>query len=252
MKSKHIYLLILILICFLNSCTTIHSTKRNQSIKNAIGMNFVYIEAGSFYMGSPEESSENNRIDYGYRPKQIVSINSDFYLQSTEVTQEQWLSVMGTNPSIYNNCGKDCPVENVSWNDVQEFIEELNKKEEDFRYRLPTETEWEFACRAASNTRYCYGDDPNLFEYYAWHKFNSDQKPHPVGRKSPNIFGLYDMHGNVSEWCQDKITYGRRVYYVNRGCSFFMWPRACGSHHWYRNSSYHSDGSLGFRLVLIK
>ena len=111
--------------------------------------------------------------------------------------------VMGSNPSMFNACGDDCPVENISWVDVQEFIRRLNQKEGINKYRLPTEAEWEFACRAGSAVKDAPGVKEDEFGDYAWYDANSDRKTHPVATKKPNAWGLYDMHGNVSEWCQD-------------------------------------------------
>jgi formylglycine-generating enzyme required for sulfatase activity len=125
-------------------------------------------------------------------------------MQKTEVTQGQWKAVMGNNPSYFKDCGYDCPVENVSWDDVQEFINKLNELDkEGNKYRLPKEAEWEYAARAGSIGRYYFGDDESLLSEYAWYKKNSGMRTHPVATKKPNDWGLYDMHGNVSEWTQN-------------------------------------------------
>jgi formylglycine-generating enzyme required for sulfatase activity len=131
-------------------------------------------------------------------------------MQTKEVTQGQWKIVMGDNPCYFQYCGDDCPVEQVSWKDVQQFIWRLNQLEGAEKYRLPTEAEWEYACRAGSATAFSSGGitelecghDPNL-DVVAWFCGNSDKKTRPVGRKNPNAWGLYDMHGNVSEFCHD-------------------------------------------------
>jgi formylglycine-generating enzyme required for sulfatase activity len=166
---------------------------------NSIGMTFVLIPAGAFQMGSPV--GEADRIDDERRHR--VTISQAFYLQTTEVTQGQWQKVMGDNPSSFYACGKDCPVENVSWSDAQAFIKTLNKLEQTDKYRLPTEAEWEYACRAGNPGRFCFGDDEAELAAYAWFLDNSGKKTHPVGRKKPNAWWLHDMHGNVWEWCQD-------------------------------------------------
>ncbi len=174
-----------------------------KPITNSIGMTFVLIPAGTFQMGSP--AGEAGRDD-DERQHQ-VTISRPFYLQTTEVTQGQWQKVMGSNPAHFNKCGKDCPVESVSWNDAQEFIRKLNQMEKTDTYRLPTEAEWEWACRAKSTGRFSFGDSEAGLKDYAWFDKNSAAKTQPVGQLKPNAWGLYDMHGNVWEWCRD--WYGR-------------------------------------------
>ncbi len=135
------------------------------------------------------------------KPAHEVSIERAYYLGKYEVTQKQWVEVMDSNPSIFK--GDSLPVENVSWNDVQFFIRKLNEMEGTERYHLPSEAEWEYACRAGTTTRYSFGDNPSDLGDYAWYDYNSGYKTHPVGQKKPNSWGLYDMHGNVLELCQD-------------------------------------------------
>ena len=174
--------------------------KKGGPFTNSIGMTFVRIPAGSFMMGSP--SGEAGR-DSDEGPQHRVTISRSFYMQTTEVTQAQWKSVMGSNPSRFKNCGGDCPVERVRWNDAQEFIKRLNRKEGGSKYRLPTEAEWEYAARAGSTGAYCFGDNKGQLGEYAWYRSNSGRKTHRVGTRKPNQWGLYDMHGNVWEWVQD-------------------------------------------------
>ncbi len=167
--------------------------KLEDIIENSIGMKFKLIPAGEFMMGSDEwEDSQ---------PVHKVKITKPFYIGIYPVTQREWKAVMGDNPSEFK--GDDLPVENVSWNDCQEFIGLLNKKEGGWKYRLPTEAEWEYACRAGSQGRYCFGDDEGRLGQYAWYGENSNEKTHTVGTKKPNKWGLHDMHGNVWEWCED-------------------------------------------------
>ncbi len=160
---------------------------------NGVSMEFALIRAGAFTMGS--------NTGYGSeKPAREVKITKDFYIGKYEVTQEHWQAVMGRNPS--NHQGAKYPVEMVSWEDCQEFVAKLNAKVGGAAFRLPTEAEWEYACRAGSTTAYSFGDASDSLADYAWYGGNSDIT-RPVGEKKPNPWGLYDMYGNVSEWCQD-------------------------------------------------
>ncbi|MCD4780963.1 MAG: SUMF1/EgtB/PvdO family nonheme iron enzyme, partial [Candidatus Omnitrophica bacterium] len=161
---------------------------------NSIGIKFVHIKNGEFMMGSKESEDE--------QPIHNVTIDRPFYFGIFPVTQREWKAIMGDNPSQFK--GDDLPVENVSWNDVQEFIKKLNKKGNTHKYRLPSEAEWEYAARAGTTTRYSFGDDDSKLEEYAWYSENSGNKTHPVGKKGANPWGLYDVHGNIWEWVQDE------------------------------------------------
>jgi formylglycine-generating enzyme required for sulfatase activity len=163
----------------------------------------VDLPAGRFIMGSEEEEDE--------RPPHEVHLDP-FAMGRHLVTQDQWLSVMGSNPSKFAWRG-DLPVEWVCWNDAQCFIVLLNRAT-GMTYRLPTEAEWEYACRAGSTTRFCCGDGEEGLVDYGWFKRNSGYESHPVGQKRANVWGLYDMHGNVFEWCQD---WYRKDYYHASG-----------------------------------
>ncbi len=176
-----------------------------ESFTNSLGMTFNLIPAGTFMMGSPEDEPERRDRETQHQ----VTLTKSFYMQTTEVTQGQWKAVMGSNPSYFSNCGDDCPVEMVSWNDVQEFITELHKLGES-TYRLPTEAEWEYAARAGTTTQFNTGhclstDQANYDGNYPYTGCPSGEyrgKPLPVASFAPNAWGLYDMHGNVWEWVQ--------------------------------------------------
>ncbi|MDL2268479.1 formylglycine-generating enzyme family protein [Desulfosarcina sp. OttesenSCG-928-A07] len=220
---------------------------------NAIGMEFVLIPAGTSVRLAGQEIFGKDEV---YQ----VTITKPFYLGKYAVTQEQWYAVMGENPSKFK--GRTHPVEQVSWNDTQDFIKKLNQKESSNQYRLPTEAEWEHAARAGSQTAYCFGDDESQLKDYAWYRANSEEQAHPVGQKKPNAWGLYDMHGNVWEWCQDWYEVfplqdvidpqgpdsgARRV---SRGGGWGYSARNCRSAH---RRNYDSPGfrfnDLGFRLA---
>jgi len=166
-----------------------------SSLRNSIGIEFVLVPAGEFVMGSDTDDPDE-------RPAHNVVISTPFYLGKYEVTQAQWLEVMGRNPSHFKGDLRR-PVERVSWLMIQEFIRKLNAREGHAKYRLPTEAEWEYAARAGSTTRYSFGDDASRLTHHAWYKHNDDGTTHPVGQLQPNAWGLYDMHGNVWEWVQD-------------------------------------------------
>ncbi len=210
---------------------------------------FVLIPAGTFTMGSPK--FEEGR--YGSEPQHQVTISKPFYMQTTPVTQGQWKAIMGSNPSNFE--GDDLPVEQASWNDVQEFIKKLNKQEETDKYRLPTEAEWEYAARAGTtDARYRDLDE------IAWYDENSDKITHPVGQKRPNAWGLYDMLGNVFEWVDDwyedyptgPVTDPKGPstgsFLVNRGGSWDSDARCCRAA--YRGlTPVDRDRDLGFRIA---
>lgn len=153
----------------------------------------VVIPAGSFEMGL------NTGIFKNEKPAHTVTIAQAFAMGKTEVTQAQWKAVMGSNPSYFAACGDNCPVEMVSWDEAQDFIVKLNQKTGK-HYRLPSEAEWEYACRAGGKHQYCGGDNMNEV---AWYGGTFRNPTHPVASKQANAFGLYDMTGNVCEWVED-------------------------------------------------
>ncbi|MBF0202306.1 MAG: formylglycine-generating enzyme family protein, partial [Desulfamplus sp.] len=164
--------------------------------------------AGTFMMGSPENEHER----YSDETQHRVTLTRDFYMQTTPVTQGQWKRIMGNNPSYFKDGGLNCPVENVSWDDCQDFIRKLNRQtQSDRKYRLPTEAEWEYACRAGTTTPYYFGNNitTDQVNYKGTHPYADGKKgvyrkkTTPVKSFPCNQFGLYDMHGNVWEWCHD-------------------------------------------------
>jgi formylglycine-generating enzyme required for sulfatase activity len=230
---------------------------------NSLGMAFVLIPAGVFVMGSPEH--EPGRYDDEIQHE--VTVTQSFYLQVTPVTQGQWRAVMGTNPSSFQDRGEDCPVEQVSWYETQQFIRMLNGRMEG-TYRLPTEAEWEYAARAGSTIAFANGEITSLFcdhdanlDDTGWYCGNSGWDTHPVGLKTPNTWGLYDMHGNVYEWCQD--WYGSYptsplsdpegppsgFRKVMRGGSWFSSAKACRLATRLHMSPKSKTAFIGFRVV---
>jgi formylglycine-generating enzyme len=174
---------------------------------NGVSFKMVRIPAGEFMMGSPSNEPQRDEDETQHR----VRISRDFWMGQTEVTQGLWRAVMGTNPSQFSNCGNDCPVEQVSWNDCQEFIRKLNGMVSGGDFRLPTEAEWEYACRAGTTTPFNTGrclnaDQANYVgnnPVSGCSKGEYRERTVKVGSFAPNAWGLYDMHGNVWEWCQD-------------------------------------------------
>jgi formylglycine-generating enzyme required for sulfatase activity len=210
----------------------------------------VVIPSGEFEMGSGNGSSDE-------KPIHSVSINA-FALGKTEVTQGQWRAVMGSNPSNFSSCGDDCPVEEVSWNDAQTFIQKLNAKTGK-QYRLPSEAEWEYACRAGGKHEYCGSDN---VDSVAWYESNSGKSTHPVSRKQPNAFGVYDMSGNVWEWVEDSyhdsyngaptngsVWQGDGAKRVLRGGSWYDRPQYARAANRYRVEPSGRNYSGGFRVA---
>ena len=263
-----------------NTVNTSTTSSSSQTVKNSIGMEFVKIPSGSFMMGSDKNDNE--------KPIHKVTISQEFWMQKTEVTQSQWQAVMENNPSNFK--GNNLPVENVSWDDAQEFIKKLNAKGEG-TYRLPTEAEWEYAARAgatcaritvleqqiailenkpAEDRNYedakqfvklkkelddcTTGDYAGNLDAMAWYKTNSDKKTQAVATKQANAWGLYNMHGNVWEWCQD--WYGSDYYAnsasVNPTGATSGSDRVLSGGSWhdaavYLRSAYRSDDTPSFR-----
>jgi formylglycine-generating enzyme required for sulfatase activity len=188
-----------------SSCVHLNSIEgKNHTVAlpNAVALDLVWIVPGTFTMGAPSSEAGSQEWD---RPQTVVAISQGFWLGKTPVTQGQYQAVMGDNPSRYVKAGLDAPVEMVSWHDAMKFCHRLTKQEQaagrlpqGYAYTLPTEAQWEYACRAGT-TGVRYGNLDDI----AWYAGNSGNSTHPVGQKKPNAFGLYDMTGNVSQWCSD-------------------------------------------------
>ena len=217
-----------------------------------VKLEMVFIPAGSFMMGDNDE-----------KPAHKVKITKPFYLGKYEVTQEQWEAVMSNNPSFFK--GPKNPVEQVSWDDCQAFLVKLNAKAnaQGGKFILPTEAQWEYACRAGSTGKFCFGDDEKQLGEYAWYGENSGGKKHAVGGKKPNTFGLHDMHGNVWEWCQDWYgAYGAEAVddpsgpttgwcRVSRGGSWRNDGGGCQSAYRYGREPGVRDYDLGLRVARV-
>jgi formylglycine-generating enzyme required for sulfatase activity len=220
-------------------------------VGNGVKLELVSLPGGDFIMGSGKGLNDE-------KPPHRVRVSS-FLMGKFEVTQAQWQAVMGNNPSDFK--GTDLPVENVSWNQAVEFCRRLSQKT-GLQFRLPTEAEWEYAARAGTTTEYSFGDDVKQLGAYAWYYENSGSKTHPVGKKLPNRFGLFDMHGNVWEWCQD--WYGNYSsadqvnptgprsgqYRVLRGGSWYANEAGCRSAYRARNVPGDRGLNIGFRVVV--
>ena len=241
-------------------------------ITNSVGMEFILIQPGSFIMGSPRDESYRDPDERQYG----VTISKPYYIQATEVTQGQWEAVLGENPAYFKECGSDCPVERVSYYDCLKLIRELNKKKEG-TYRFPTEAEWEYACRASTATPFYWGTEvecekanfnnntrrgtDRCAEYVENLGFKKNSTV-PVASYPPNPWGLYDMAGNVWEWCEDfyKASYpggpvtdptgpnsGKER--VRRGGSWFKYGTYCRSANRTRSHPASRYRTTGVRLV---
>lgn len=227
-------------------------------LDNSIGMRFVRISAGEFAMGADDGGLDDS-------PVHRVQISNHYLLGVTTVTLAQWKIVMGTMPSSKRKADSR-PVTQVCWDDAVEFCNELSKLPQEHLaghvYRLPTEAEWEYACRAGSTTKFAFGDDETQLSDYAWYEGNSGGRERPVALKKPNAWGLFDMHGNVWEWCSDwygpytaaPTTYPQgptsgsdRVY---RGGSWGNGPAFCRSAFRMGGPPWIGGFNLGFRVAM--
>lgn len=244
--------------------TLLKISKRSNTRKNSLGMVFVYIKPGIFMMGSP--LTETGRDDSEKQHK--VTLSQGFYIQTTEVTQGQYYEVMGTRPWIgksYVKIGDSYPAVYVSWHDSQNFIRKLNSIETTRNYRLPTEAEWEYVCRAGSTAMYYFGKSDSDLVKHAWSDKNAwnigNKYAHQVRKKEPNPWGVYDMYGNVWEWCEDlyneypddlandPICVSGGMERVLRGGSWSNLPAFCRSANRNRHAPSYKSSSVGFRLL---
>ncbi|MBD2624348.1 SUMF1/EgtB/PvdO family nonheme iron enzyme [Microcystis flos-aquae FACHB-1344] len=243
-------------------------TPFTENLPNRVTLEMVSLPAGEFLMGSPD--SDPDARDWEKPPHQ-VKVNS-FAIGKYLVTQAQYEAVMGTNPSYFSNNSwfknnLQNPVEKVSWDDAQAFCQKLSQITGK-TYRLPTEAEWEYACRAGTTTRYYFGDDANQLGDYAWYDGNSQKTTHPVGQKRPNAWGLYDMSGNVFEWCEDDwhdnyigAPKDGSAWTINndnrshpkclRGGSWVISPNICRSANRVRDDPGYDYGIDGFRVACV-
>ncbi len=220
-----------------------------------VTMKFAPIPAGTFIMGSPE--NEQGRV--GGETQHKVTISRPFYMGVTEITQAQWRSIMLYNPSYLR--GDELPVEQVSWDDAVAFCRRLSARTGK-PIRLPTEAEWEYACRAGTKTAFYTGEGTAALDEAGWYEDNAEYRTHPVGLKKPNAWGLYDMHGNVFEWCSD--WYGEYppgeardptgpptgLSRILRGGSWYRYPEYCRAAYRYRRSQTTRRYNLGCRMCM--
>lgn len=232
----------------------------SEIIENSIGIEMALVPAGQFTMGGDQVTEQ---ADENETPRHSVTFDTSFHIGRVAVTQSQWQAVMETNPSRFEDPAR--PVEMVSHHDASLFVKRLNQKEATRSYRLPTEAQWEYAARAGSREAYCYGAGKMKLTRYAWLNKNSDNTTQPAGLLLPNAWGLYDMHGNIHEWCSDWFD---RNYYAasparhptgpDTGLARVLRGGDWGSADWYCRCAVRSLSSpdrrsqrVGFRIVKL-
>ena len=229
----------------------------------SIGVKMALVPAGELKMGSPEPDTEAWNDE---KPEHVVRITRPFYVGVCPVTQEQFQRVMGENPSWFAG-GPNRPVEYVSWEDAQEFCRRLSALPEEEAagspYQLPTEAEWEFVCRAGTTGKWSFGEDESAFADHGWYHGNSSGETQPIAQKKPNAWGLYDIHGNVWEWCadwyvedyyaaspsKDPTGPASGLYRVLRGGSWYFGPADSRSASRGWNSPLGRYNACGFRII---
>jgi formylglycine-generating enzyme required for sulfatase activity len=258
---------------FFDTQNPVSTSRFYRAVRQSVTTNMIYISPGTFTMGSP--TGEVDR--WADETQHTVVLTRGFYICKYLVRQADYLALMGANPShftpanFYPDCTLNCPVEMVSWSNATNYCAKLTQQEAaagrlapGWQYRLPTEAEWEYACRAGTTTRFSYGDDPGYASLtaHAYYSDNSLIEAHPVGQKMFNPWGLYDMHGNVKEWCLDWYgTYASGTVTdpqgpttgqdrVNRGGSWSHAGSWCRSAQRFHNTPATAQDLIGFRIVL--
>ena len=264
-RSSCVFLAASIVFCVSGSANAGLVKEMDAQLPGGEIMKMIWIEPGTFTMGSPEDEAGREENE---GPQHEATISQGFWLGKYEITQKQWEAVMNTRPwdgQVFTKKEAEYPAVYISWHDAQEFIARLNAAQGSEVYRLPTEAEWEYACRAGTQTPYSYNRGLQELGEYAWYGKNTyevnEKYAHKVGQKRPNPWGLYDMHGNVWEWVQDYYapyaaqpqtdpsgpeSGSQRVF---RGGSFYYLRRFTRSAYRGYNSPRHRLFNLGIRLL---
>ena len=241
--------------------------------ENSAGVKMVWLAADSFTMGSPLNETDRDSTEGQVE----VKLTEGFWLGQTEITQGQWTLLTGMSPWRGKSNvreGKNYAASFISWEDANSFVEKLNSKEHgsgslpnDWEYSMPTEAQWEYACRGGKKSAFRFGDDPSEFDIYGWSAENAFEKgerySHEVGKKRPNEFGLHDMHGNVWEWCKDNFGAKRsggtnpiidngQPLRVNRGGGWNFATKCCRSASRISDAPDSRYNNLGFRIALVR
>jgi formylglycine-generating enzyme required for sulfatase activity len=235
--------------------------ERELVLGDGVKLQLILVPSGRFRMGSPMTEVGRESGKCAPENQHEVILTRPFYIGKTEVSQEQFQALMGVNPC--KKQGAKLPVETVTWEQSVEFCTKLGEVAKSV-CRLPTEAEWEWACRAGSGGAHCLGDDPSLLDRVAWYNKNSMNMPHPVGEKEPNAWGIHDMHGNVMEWVHDAWVRPRpypdgpltdpkgadQGHKIRRGAHYSQGPEQVRSAHRHYGTSLHTGNQMGFRAAM--